>query len=136
MRSQQDLRSSIYRQHGYIDNSHNFFGLTAQLSNMNRHQYIADTLKQTMLSLCVSEKELVRDCSIAQRTLKRMLSGEEDFKLSSLLAATDRLGLQLVLVPKPASAAVEAGTEVTEPVVVTVVQAALNAVYERMKKLE
>lgn len=52
----------------------------------------------------------LRDAAgIAQRTLTNVLSGEQDYKVSTLLALADRLGLEMTLVPKGAVAAVEAG---------------------------
>ena len=99
---------------------------------MNNHQAIADLFKQTMKRQHVPQNQLVRESGLAPRTLQLMLSGEHDFKLSSFFAVADRLGLEMVLVPKEAAAAVQAGqTEATEPVVMTQVQAALNALKDR-----
>ncbi|MDB5894872.1 MAG: hypothetical protein JWQ88_2403 [Rhodoferax sp.] len=42
---------------------------------------------------------------VSARTLTLLLSGNHDFKLSTLLSVADRLGLELVLVPKAAAAA-------------------------------
>jgi DNA-binding phage protein len=95
---------------------------------MNTHQAIADLFKKTMKQQHLPQNQLVRDAGLASRTLQLMLSGEHDFKLSSFFAVADRLGLEMVLVPKEAATAVQAGqTEATEPVVLTKVQAALNA---------
>jgi transcriptional regulator with XRE-family HTH domain len=56
-----------------------------------------------------TQAELRQSAGIAQRTLTNVLSGEQDFKVSTLLALADRLGLEVLLVPKGAAAAVEAG---------------------------
>jgi DNA-binding phage protein len=99
---------------------------------MTNHQAIADLLKQTLRHQRVPQNQLARDSGLASRTLQLMLSGEHDFKVSSLFAVADRLGLEMVLVPKAAAAAVQAGqTDVTEPVVLTQVQAALSALKSR-----
>lgn len=100
---------------------------------MNSHHDIAELLNKTMKHQRMRKNQLGRESGLASRTLQLMLSGEHDFKLSSLFAVADRLGLELVLVPKVAALAVQAGsTATTEPVVVTPVQAALNAVYDRL----
>jgi len=99
---------------------------------MNTHQAVADLFKKTMKRQRLPQNQLVRDAGLAPRTLQLMLSGEHDFKLSSFFAVADRLGLEMVLVPKEAAAAVQAGqTEATEPAVMTQVQAALNALTHR-----
>lgn len=43
------------------------------------------------------------------------MSGEQDYKVSTLLALADRLGLELMLVPKEARAMFGAGPGVDEP---------------------
>jgi len=99
---------------------------------MNTHQAVADLFKKTMKRLHMPQNQLVRDAGLAPRTLQLMLSGEHDFKLSSFFAVADRLGLEMVLVPKEAAAAVQSGqTQATEPVVMTQVQAALNALTDK-----
>lgn len=99
---------------------------------MKTHQAIANLFKQTMKRLRMPKNQLVRDAGLAPRTLQLMLSGEHDFKMSSFFAVADRLGLEMVLVPKEVAPAVQAGqTATTEPVVLTQVQAALNQLEER-----
>lgn len=48
--------------------------------------------------------QLAADAGVTYRTLSHVLSGEQDFKVSTLMAVADRLGLELVLVPKEARA--------------------------------
>ncbi len=71
--------------------------------------------------------ELKSQAGISQRTLTNVLSGTEDYKVSTLMAVADRLGLELVLVPKAAAVAVEAG-KTTAPLVKSRVAAALERV--------
>lgn len=46
--------------------------------------------------------QLAADAGVTYRTLSHVLGGERDFKVSTLLAVADRLGLELVLVPTEA----------------------------------
>ena len=99
---------------------------------MKTHQAVASLLKQTMKRQKMPQVRLAREAGLSARTLQLILSGEHDFKLSSLFAIVDRLGLEMVLVPKESAAAVQAGQSLTtEPVVESKVQAALNALKER-----
>lgn len=50
---------------------------------------------------------LCEEAGITARTLRNVLSGTEDFKISTLLALADRLGLELVLVPREAADVVQ-----------------------------
>lgn len=65
-----------------------------------------------------TQAELREAAGVAQRTLTNVLSGEHDFKVSTLLALADRLGLELMLVPKGVAVAVQAGA-VAKPKVPT-----------------
>lgn len=99
---------------------------------MNTHQAVASLLKQRMKHQKMQQVRLVREAGLSPRTLQLILSGEHDFKLSSLFAIADRLGLEMVLVPKEAAVALQASqATTTEPVVQTKVQAALRALKER-----
>lgn len=51
-----------------------------------------------------SKMQLAADAGVTYRTLSHMLGGEQDFKVSTLMAVADRLGLELVLMPKEARA--------------------------------
>lgn len=67
---------------------------------MKNHQAVASLLKQMMKHQNMQQVRLVREAGLSPRTLQLILSGEHDFKLSSLFAIADRLGLEMVLVPK------------------------------------
>ena len=92
---------------------------------MKTHLEIAQTLRGQMRIRGTTQAELAQSAGLAPRTLQLMLKGTRDYRLGTLFAAADRLGLEVVLVPKAAAAAVAAG-QITEPVVKTVVQAALD----------
>jgi transcriptional regulator with XRE-family HTH domain len=92
---------------------------------------LADTsiaLREALASSELTQAGLKARAGISQRTLTNVLSGEQDFKLSTLLAVADRLGLEMLLVPKGAAAAFGGGNEVTEPAVKSRVQAAMERI--------
>lgn len=47
--------------------------------------------------------ELAKLAGVTFRTLQHVLTGSQDYKVSTLLAVADRLGLELVLVPREAA---------------------------------
>ena len=75
----------------------------------------------------MTQAELRSQAGIAQRTLTNVLSGNEDYKVSTLLALADKLGLELFLVPKGAGLAVDSGPT-GKPLVRSRVSAALDRV--------
>ncbi len=70
---------------------------------------IAMRLRAAIKARGVRQAQLREQAGVSQRTLTNVLSGTTDFKVSTLIAVADRLGLELVLVPKAAVVAVEAG---------------------------
>lgn len=88
---------------------------------------LSGRLREGLVHAKITQAELKSRAGISQRTLTNVLSGKEDFKVSTLLALADRLGLELLLVPKGAATAL-AFDEATEPVVKSVVTAALEQV--------
>lgn len=95
---------------------------------MKTHAEIAKILRNSIAHRHIAQARLREEAGVSQRTLTNVLSGQEDFKVSTLFALADRLGLEMVLVPKEAVQAVSAGS-VTQPVVKSRVQGAL----ERLK---
>ena len=93
---------------------------------------LSKLLRAALLRAKLTQAELKARAGISQRTLTNVLSGQEDFKVSTLMALADRLGLELLLVPKGAARAVET-SEVTEPVVKSVVSAALDRVRDNLE---
>lgn len=81
----------------------------------------------------VTASHLAERSGLSEQTLKHVLNAEHDCELSAFLAVADSLGLDLFLVPRTACATVQSlPFEPTEPVVLTLVQAALNAVRARL----
>lgn len=75
----------------------------------------------------LSNKTLAEQAGTTPQTLWHVMSGTHDFKVSTLLALADRLGLELVLVPKEAAPGLE-GNRPGAPAVKTKVQAALERI--------
>lgn len=97
---------------------------------MTTHAEIAQILRTSITGRRISQAQLKDQAGISQRTLTKVLSGQEDFKLSTLMALADRLGLQLLLVPKDVAPAIGAGP-VTRPIVRSRVTGALDRIETR-----
>ncbi|APW38314.1 hypothetical protein RD110_14865 [Rhodoferax koreense] len=65
---------------------------------------IANGLRSQLKATGMTQAALRAAAGLSARTLTLLLSGSHDFKLSTLLAVADRLGLEMVLVPKGAAA--------------------------------
>ncbi len=64
---------------------------------MKTHAEIAKILRCTLAHRHVTQTKLRDQAGVSQRTLTKVLSGHEDFKVSTLLTLADRLGLELLL---------------------------------------
>jgi len=95
---------------------------------MNSVADLSRVVRASLAASTLSQARLREEAGVSQRTLTNLLSGREDFKLSTLLAVADRLGLDLVLIPRAASAAVDGGATTAEPQVRSRVAAALESV--------
>jgi transcriptional regulator with XRE-family HTH domain len=88
---------------------------------------IAAALGAQFARVDLGKLKLAEDAGITYRTLSHVLGGAQDYKVSTLLAVADRLGLELVLLPKAAAAALAPpDSEVREPEVQSRVRAALD----------
>ncbi|MFC4278849.1 helix-turn-helix domain-containing protein [Achromobacter aloeverae] len=94
---------------------------------MNTHADVATVLRDAIKRRGLTQARLKEEAGLSQRTLTKVLSGAEDFKLSTLFALADRLGLALILAPLEAAPAVAAGP-VTEPAIRSRVAGALERV--------
>jgi transcriptional regulator with XRE-family HTH domain len=92
---------------------------------MKSHSDIAEVLRNQLMLAQLTQAELSSSAGVSRRTLTQVLSGQQDFKVSTLFALADRLGLELVLVPKAVAGAVSALPS-TEPVVKSRIQQALE----------
>ena len=91
---------------------------------MRNLQQIAEALLGQLKRNQMTKEALRREVGVSRQTVTNVFSGSQDYRLTTLLAVCDRLGLDLVLVPW------ELGESATDkpstPVVKSVVQAALD----------
>ena len=75
---------------------------------MNALPDFAATLRDRMAAVGTTQLALSQAAGLTRRTLAQVLSGRHDFKLTTLLALLDKLGLEVVIVPKGAAAGLAA----------------------------
>lgn len=92
---------------------------------------IALRLRQQAERVEVTPADLEARSGVPQAALTTVLDGTGDYQVTTLLAVADRLGLELVFVPKMAAPALEAG-ETRPPVVKTAVRAAQDRLRQRL----
>lgn len=85
---------------------------------------VSKVLRATLKRSGRTQESVRTAAGLSRQTAVNVFKGTEDFKLSTLLAVADRLGLELALVPKGASRALEQGTD--ERLVETLVDRALS----------
>jgi len=92
---------------------------------MKTIEEISQALSARTEGVGYGKTQLARDAGITDRTLRHVLAGNQDFKVSTLLAVADRLGLEMMLVPREARPLFEAeGSK--QPAIPSVVDAALQ----------
>ncbi|ANN77980.1 helix-turn-helix transcriptional regulator [Bordetella flabilis] len=80
---------------------------------------ISAQLRQAARDAGTTQQGLREAAGISRQTLVNVFKGTEDFRVSTLLALADRLGLELLLVPKNAARGLQ--PTAAAPVVETVV---------------
>lgn len=98
---------------------------------MRTLQQIASALHSSLKKRSLTQEVLRRETGISKQTLTNVLSGSHDYKVTTLLAVCDQLGLDLVLVPRELGGIV--GDKPNKPVVKSVVDAALDLIAARGK---
>jgi len=71
---------------------------------MNTLPEFATLLRERMAAMGATQLALSQGAGLTRRTLALVLSGRHDFKLTTLLALLDKLGLEVMIVPKGAAA--------------------------------
>jgi DNA-binding XRE family transcriptional regulator len=64
---------------------------------------LSKALKQALKTCGVTQAWLRESAGVSRQTMNNVLGGKADYKVSTLLAVADRLGLEVVLVPKSAA---------------------------------
>jgi transcriptional regulator with XRE-family HTH domain len=80
---------------------------------------ISARLRQAARDAGMTQQSLGEAAGISRQTLVNVFKGTEDFRVSTLLALADRLGLEVLLVPKSAARGLQ--PPAAAPVVETVV---------------
>lgn len=70
---------------------------------MNSISAISKELRDALVSSGLKQQALRDAAGVSRQTLANALSGRQDFKLSTLLSLADKLGLELLLLPKDAA---------------------------------
>lgn len=94
---------------------------------------IATILRQQTKQQKLTQEELRKNAGISRQTLTNVLSGNSDFKVTTLLAVADRLGLDVILLPKAVARGLADELTPKPPVVKTTVQAALERLHKRSR---
>ncbi|MBK1781787.1 helix-turn-helix transcriptional regulator [Advenella sp. WQ 585] len=99
---------------------------------------ISQTLRKQLQALKLTQETVRQDTGITRRTLTNVLSGKQDYKLTTLLAIADRLGLDVVLLPKEAARGINLTptTTPTPPKVTSTVQATLERLRAKTEQLK
>jgi len=89
---------------------------------MNSISAVSQELRSALKQAGLKQQELREAAGVSRQTLANVLSGREDFKLSTLLSLADKLGLELLLLPKEAARGLQSAP--SRPVVESVVDLA------------
>ena len=95
---------------------------------------LAGLLRARLKAQGMSQRALGARAGLARRTLENMLSGRVDYKITTLISVLDRLGLELVVVPKEAAPGLAdlIPQMPAQPAVKTRLQAAREALQARL----
>lgn len=86
---------------------------------MNNITQVSAAVREALTRSGLRQQDLREAAGVSRQTLANVLKGTEDYKLSTLLALADRLGLELLLLPKGAASGL--ATSAAAPVVETLV---------------
>jgi len=82
---------------------------------MSTLKLLATELSNAKLAMNLSDVGLAHACGVTRHSIRRALSGNENFTATTLLSMADALGLAVMLVPKDAAVALRY-TEAATPV--------------------
>ena len=95
---------------------------------------LAELLRSRLKAQGISQRVLCARAGLARRTVENMLSGRVDYKVTTLISVLDRLGLELVVVPKEAAPGLDGlvPQAQAQPAVKTRLQAARETLQARL----
>lgn len=96
---------------------------------MNTINQVSAEIRSALKASGLRQVDLREAAGVSRQTLANVLSGSEDYKLSTLLGLADKLGLELLLLPKAAARGLQASP--TAPVVETVIDRARSRLAAR-----
>lgn len=82
-------------------------------------QYFAGAFRSAMKAQGISQVQIVEKTGLTPRTVSLLLSGKHNFKVSSLAAVAEVLGLELTVVKRGRASARKPAPAATEPVPLT-----------------
>jgi DNA-binding phage protein len=80
---------------------------------MSTIQTLSTDLSAAKASMKLSDAAFARACGVTRHSIRRALSGNENFTVTTLLAMADAVGLSVMLVPKDAASALRYRTDTT-----------------------
>jgi transcriptional regulator with XRE-family HTH domain len=98
---------------------------------MTTLKLLSDTFRKRLATLNLTQESVRGKIGVSRRTLTNVLSGTSDYKVTTLLATAEQLGLDVVLIPKEAAQAMRAPLTPKTPTVPSVVQTALDRIKPR-----
>ncbi|WP_159912029.1 helix-turn-helix domain-containing protein [Pantoea sp. 18069] len=78
---------------------------------MNTIQQVSGELRAALRRSGLTQQAVRDAAGVSRQTFANVVGGEADYKLSTLLAIADRLGLELLLVPKGAARGLQRPSE-------------------------
>lgn len=93
---------------------------------MKTLQNLAATLRHRIARFDLTQEALSAEAGISRQTLSKVLSGRADLKVTTLFALADRLGLEVMLVPREIAPGM-APADASHPRIKSVVDMALES---------
>jgi transcriptional regulator with XRE-family HTH domain len=90
-------------------------------------QQLATALRDQMARLRITQEALGIESGISRQTLSKVLSGRSDLKVTTLFALADRLGMEVMLIPREIAPGMASADE-SEPRIKSVVQSAMERI--------
>jgi len=100
-------------------------------------EQLATALRDRIARSGMTQKALSVEAGVSRQTLSKILSGQADLKVTTLFALADKLGMEVMLLPKDIAPDVAAKDEFesrTEPLVKSVVDAAMERIGTTWKR--
>lgn len=94
---------------------------------MKTLQQLSIALRDRIARLRITQEALGTEAGLSRQTLSKVLSGRADLKVTTLFALADRLGLEVMLVPREIAPGMASADE-SRPRIKSVVDSAMENV--------